>query len=86
MLPQATKVRRAIRGKEARAMLGGLSNSQFYAEIAAGRIPPPTKLFPSSRLSTWWSDELETIIDAAIARRDAERAEKAQAASEHAAA
>jgi hypothetical protein len=43
-------------------------------------------LFPSSRLSTWWSDELETIIDAAIARRDAERAEKAQAASEHAAA
>lgn len=85
MLPhQPTKVRRAIRGKEAREMLGGLSNSQFYAEIAAGRIPAPVKLFPNSRLSTWFSDEIEAIVDAAIARRDA-RAEKAQAASNAAA-
>jgi predicted DNA-binding transcriptional regulator AlpA len=81
MLPQTTRVRRAIRGKEAREMLGGLSNSHFYAEIAAGRIPAPAKLFPNSRLSTWFSDEIEAIIDAAIARR----AEKAQAASDAAA-
>jgi predicted DNA-binding transcriptional regulator AlpA len=62
-----------------------MSNSQFYEEIAAGRIPPPAKLFGDSRVGTWFSDELDVLLDEAIRRRDASRAEKAQAASDAAA-
>lgn len=77
MLPQA-RVRRPLRGaKSARDYLGGMSNSQFYAEITAGRIPPPAKLFADCRVGTWFSDELDAIVDEAIKRRDAERTEAA---------
>jgi predicted DNA-binding transcriptional regulator AlpA len=81
-MSQATRVRRPLRGaKAAREYLGGMSNSQFYAEITAGRIPPPAKLFADSRVGTWFTDELDAIVDEAIARRDADRTEAANQAA-----
>jgi predicted DNA-binding transcriptional regulator AlpA len=62
----------------------GESNSGLYAGIELGIYPPPTKLHAGSRNSIWWADEIAEVQARAIARRDAERAEKAQAASDHA--
>jgi predicted DNA-binding transcriptional regulator AlpA len=79
-----TKLRYALRKPEVLAALGE-SNSGLYAGIAKGIYPKPTKLHPGSRNSIWWLDEVVAVQAAAIARRDASRAEKAQAASDAAA-
>jgi predicted DNA-binding transcriptional regulator AlpA len=78
---QDIKLRVAIRKPAVLAALGE-SNSGLYAGIEQGIYPPPTKLHPGARNSIWWADEIAEVQARAIARRDAGRAEKAQAAIE----
>jgi predicted DNA-binding transcriptional regulator AlpA len=82
-MSQDIKLRVSMR-KPAVLVALGESNSGLYAGIERGIYPPPTKLHAGSRNSIWWADEIAEVQARAIARRDAERAEKAQAASDHA--
>ena len=40
----------------------GLSRSTIYAEVSAGRMPPPIKLSPRS--SGWLATEIDAFIEA----------------------
>jgi len=64
---------KALRCKEARGKFG-LSNSRWYERIKEGQIPPGTKIFPDGRTVVWFENELDEIIERAIARRDAQDA------------
>jgi prophage regulatory protein len=47
----------------------GWSNSTLYDKIAEGKFPKPTKIDPESRMSIWWSDEVEAWQKAVIERQ-----------------
>ena len=81
MAKEAKKILR----KPAVVAMTGYSNSTLYTKIAAGLFPAPIKLDPEGRASGWIEEEIVAIQQQAIARRDATRAEKAQAASDAAA-
>jgi predicted DNA-binding transcriptional regulator AlpA len=59
-------VRKPMRAPDARAALGGISNSTFYEKIKAGKIPKGTKLDPDGRIVIWWEDEIEAIQKRAV--------------------
>lgn len=50
----------------------GLSRSEIYRRVAAGRFPRPIKL--GERSSAWNSSEIDGWIQARISARDAEGA------------
>jgi predicted DNA-binding transcriptional regulator AlpA len=64
-------LRKMVRKPAVLAALGGISNSTFYAGIAAGKYPKGTKIDPDGRSVAWWEDELEAIQKAAIERQGA---------------
>jgi prophage regulatory protein len=47
----------------------GWSNSTLYSKIAEGKFPKPTKIDPETRISIWWSDEVEAWQKAAVERK-----------------
>lgn len=55
----------------------GLSHSTIWAKVAAGTFPKPIKLDPEGRAVAWVEEEIDGLINAAIARRDAAAAEAA---------
>lgn len=54
-----------VRGKSARAHLGGIAVSTFYERIQKGLIPPGVPL--GGRIVGWPEHELQAILEARIA-------------------
>jgi prophage regulatory protein len=57
----------------------GMSTSQIYTEMDAGRFPPPARLFEGARACGWFSDEIDAYVEARRKARDKKLEERGQA-------